>query len=113
MAQTLEAEDGIGRAIEEEASDAVTNQVTSGTVSPLSLSDLGYNADQDMLSEEPLASGFGDIRAISPPSPFDFSVTSSEVDMISDLLPARGDPQRGLVPRHDAGGVGKNLRGDQ
>jgi hypothetical protein len=86
VAKTLEAEDGIGRAIEEEASDAVTNQVTSGTVSPLSLSDLGYNADQDMLSEEPLASGFGDIQAPSPPSPFDFSVTSSEVDMIRDSL---------------------------
>ena len=32
---------------------------------------------------------------------------------IGDLLPTRGDPQRGRVPRHDAGGVGKNLRGDQ
>ena len=31
---------------------------------------------------------------------------------IGDLLPARGDPQRGLVPRHDAGGVGKDLRGN-
>ena len=56
MAPTLEAEEGIGRAIEQEASVAVTHQVTSGTVSPLSLSDLGYNADKDMLSEEPLAS---------------------------------------------------------
>ena len=85
MAPTLEAEEGIGRAIEREASDAVTHQVTSGPVSPLSLSDLGYNADQDMLSAEPLASGFGDIQAPSP-SPFDFSVTSSEVDMIRDSL---------------------------
>ena len=86
MAPTLEAEEGIGRAIEQEASDAVTHQVTSGTVSPLSLSDLGYNADQDMLSEEPLASGFGDIQAPSPPSPFDFRISSSELDMIKDSL---------------------------
>ena len=86
MAPILEDEEGIDRAIEREASDAVTHQVTSGPVSPLSLSDLGYNADQDMLSEEPLASGFGDIQAPSPPSPFDFSVTSSEVDMIRDSL---------------------------
>ena len=86
MAPILEDEEGIDRAIEREASDAVTHQVTSGPVSPLSMSDLGYNADQDMLSAEPLASGFGDIQALSPPSPFDFSVASSEVDMIRDSL---------------------------
>ena len=82
----MEDEEGIARALEQDAGDAVTHQVTSGPVSPLSLSDLGFNADQDMLSEEPLASGFGDIQAPSPPSPFDFSVSSSELDMIKDSL---------------------------
>ena len=86
MAPILEDEEGIARALEQDAGDAVTHQVTSGPVSPLSLSDLGFNADQDMLSEEPLASGFGDIQAPSPPSPFDFSVSSSELDMIKDSL---------------------------
>ena len=86
MAPILEDEEGIDRALEQDAGDAVTHQVTSGPVSPLSLSDLGFNADQDMLSEEPLASGFGDIQAPFPPSPFDFSVSSSELDMIKDSL---------------------------
>ena len=86
MAPILEDEEGIARALEQDAGDAVTHQVTSGPVSPLSLSDLGFNADQEMLSEEPLASGFGDIQAPSPPSPFDFSVSSSELDMIKDSL---------------------------
>ena len=86
MAPILEDEEGIARALEQDAGDAVTHQVTSGPVSPLSLSDLGFNSDQDMLSEEPLASGFGDIQAPSPPSPFDFSVSSSELDMIKDSL---------------------------
>ena len=86
MAAILEDEEGIARALEQDAGDAVTHQVTSGPVSPLSLSDLGFNADQEMLSEEPLASGFGDIQAPSPPSPFDFSVSSSELDMIKDSL---------------------------
>ena len=86
MAPILEDEEGIARALEQDAGDAVTHQVTSGPVSPLSLSDLGLNSDQNMLSEEPLASGFGDIQAPSPPSPFDFSVSSSELDMIKDSL---------------------------
>ena len=86
MAPILEDEEGIARALELDAGDAVTHQVTSGPISPVSLSDLGFNANQDMLSEEPLASGFGDIQAPSPPSPFDFSVSSSELDMIKDSL---------------------------
>ena len=86
MAPILEDEEGIARALELDAGDAVTHQVTSGPISPLSLSDLEFNSDQNMLSEEPLASGFGDIQAPSPPSPFDFSVSSSELDMIKDSL---------------------------
>ena len=86
MAPILEDEEGIARALELEAGDAVTHQVTSGPISPVSLSDLEFNSDQNMLSEEPLASGFGDIQAPSPPSPFDFSVSSSELDMIKDSL---------------------------
>ena len=82
----MEDEEGIARALEQDAGDAVTHQVTSGPVSPLSLSDLEFNSDQNMLSEEPLASGFGDLQAPSPPSPFDFSVSSSELDMIKDSL---------------------------
>ena len=82
----MEDEEGIARALELDAGDAVTHQVTSGPVSPLSLSDLEFNSDQNMLSEEPLASGFGDLQAPSPPSPFDFSVSSSELDMIKDSL---------------------------
>ena len=86
MAPILEDEEGIASALELDAGDAVTHQVTSGPVSPLSLSDLEFNSDQNMLSEEPLASGFGDIQAPSPPSPFDFSVSSYELDMIKDSL---------------------------
>ena len=86
MAPILEDEEGIARALELDAGDAVTHQVTSGPISPVSLSDLEFNSDQNMLSEEPLASGFGDIQAPSPPSPFDFSVSSSELDMIKDSL---------------------------
>ena len=86
MAPILEDEEGIARALEQDAGDAVTHQVTSGPVSPLSLSDLEFNSDQNMLSEEPLASGFGDLQAPSPPSPFDFSVSSSELDMIKNSM---------------------------
>ena len=86
MAPILEDEEGIARALELDAGDAVTHQVTSGPISPVSLSDLEFNSDQNMLSEEPLASGFGDIQAPSPPSPFDLSVSSSELDMIKDSL---------------------------
>ena len=82
----MEDEEGIARALELDAGDAVTHQVTSGPVSPLSLSDLEFNSDQNMLSEEPLASGFGDLQAPSPPSPFDFSVSSSELDMIKNSM---------------------------
>ena len=86
MAPILEDEEGIAHALEIDASDAVTHQVTSGPISPLSLSDLEFNSDQNMLSEEPLASGFGDLQAPSPPSPFDFSVSSSELDMIKNSM---------------------------
>ena len=86
MAPILEDEEGIARALELDAGDAVTHQVTSGPVSPLSLSDLQFNSDQNMLCEEPLASGFGDLQAPSPPSPFDFSVSSSELDMIKNSM---------------------------
>ena len=82
----MEDEEGIARALELDAGDAVTHQVTSGPISPLSLSDLEFNSDQNMLSEEPLASGFGDLQAPSPPSPFDFSVSSSELDMIKNSM---------------------------
>ena len=82
----MEDEEVLPQALESAAGDAVTHKVTSGPVSPLSLSDLGFNSDQDMLSEEPLASGFGDLQAPSPPSPFDFSVSSYELDMIKDSL---------------------------
>ena len=82
----MEDEEGIARALELDAGDAVTHQVTSGPISPVSLSDLEFNSDQNMLSEEPLASGFGDLQAPSPPSPFDFSVSSSELDMIKNSM---------------------------
>ena len=82
----MEDEEGLPQAREIDACDAVTHKVTSGPVSPLSMSDLQFNSDQNMLSEEPLASGFGDLQAPSPPSPFDFSVSSSELDMIKDSL---------------------------
>ena len=86
MAPILEDEEGIARALELDAGDAVTHKVTSGPVSPLSMSDLQLNSDQDMLSEEPLAWGFGDLRAPSPPSPFNFDISSSELDMIQNSM---------------------------
>ena len=82
----MEDEEGIPHALEIDAGDAITQKVTSGPVSPLSLSDLQFNSDQNMLCEEPLASGFGDLQAPSPPSPFDFSVSSSELDMIKNSM---------------------------
>ena len=82
----MEDEEGIARALELDAGDAVTHQVTSGPVSPLSMSDLQFNSDQNMLSEEPLASGFGELRAPSPPSPFNFDLSSSELDMIQNSM---------------------------
>ena len=72
--------------LDSDAGDAETHKVTSGPVSPLSMSDLQWNSDQDMLSEEPLASGFGDLRAPSPPSPFNFDISSSELDMIQNSM---------------------------
>ena len=74
------------QAPESAAGDGVTYKVTSGSLSPLSMSDLQWNSDQDLLSEEPLASGFGDLRAPSPPSPFNFDISSSELDMIQNSM---------------------------
>ena len=82
----MEDEEGLPHALEVDAGDAVTHKVTSGPVSPLSMSDLQFNSDQNMLSEEPLASGFGDLRAPSPPSPFNFSIASLELDMIKTSM---------------------------
>ena len=82
----MEDEEGLPQALEIDAGDAVTHKVTSGPVSPLSMSDLQFNSDQNMLSEEPLASGFGDLRAPSPPSPFNFDISSSELDMIQNSM---------------------------
>ena len=86
MDPILEDEEVLPQAPESAAGDAVTHKVTSGPVSPLSMSDLQFNSDQNMLSEEPLASGFGDLKAPSPPSPFDFSISSSELDMIKNSM---------------------------
>ena len=82
----LEDEEGLPQALEIDAGDAVTHKVTSGPVSPLSMSDLQFNSDHNMLSEEPLASGFGELRAPSPPSPFNFDLSSSELDMIQNSM---------------------------
>ena len=82
----MEDEEVLPQALESDAGDAVTHKVTSGPVSPLSMSDLQWNSDQDMLSEEPLAPGFGDLRAPSPPSPFNFDISSSELDMIQNSM---------------------------
>ena len=82
----MEDEEGIPHALEIDAGDAVTHKVTSRPLSPLSMSDLQWNSDQDLLSEEPLASGFGDLRAPSPPSPLNFDLSSSELDMIQNSM---------------------------
>ena len=82
----MEDEEGLPQALEIDAGDAVTHKVTSGPVSPLSMSDLQFNSDHNMLSEEPLASGFGELRAPSPPSPFNFDLSSSELDMIQNSM---------------------------
>ena len=82
----MEDEEGIPHALEIDAGDAITHKVTSGPISPLSLSDLQFNSDQNMLCEEPLASGFGDLQAPSPPSPFNFDVSSLELDMIKNSM---------------------------
>ena len=74
------------QAPESDAGDGVTKKVTSRSLSPLSMSDLQWNSQQDLLSEEPLASGFGDLGAPSPPSPFNFDVSSSELDMIQNSI---------------------------
>ena len=82
----MEDEEVLPQAPESAAGDAVTHKVTSRPLSPLSMSDLQWNSDQDLLSEEPLASGFGDLRAPSPPSPFNFDISSSELDMIQNSM---------------------------